>query len=195
MHGLVNRSIQLFVTETRGKETWAIVTRVAGIDFVEFEGMMRYKEVYTHRLLNAAAEVLNRPRHEIMEDLGTFIVSQKGFEAVRRLLRFGGIDFVDFLHSLDDLSERVRLAISDLKLPQVELRSHSEGEFSLHCDASFKGYGYVMMGVLRAMADDYGVLALLEHRGRQGDREIVSIRLVETDYSEGREFELGAASV
>ncbi len=195
MHGLVNRSIQLFVTETRGKETWAVVTRVAGIGFVEFEGMMRYKEVYTPRLLNAAAEVLDRPRSEIMEDLGTFVVSQKGFEAVRRLLRFGGIDFVDFLHSLDDLNERVRLAISDLTLPQVELRSHSDGEFSLYCDASFEGYGHVMMGVLRAMADDYGTLALLEHQGKVGDAEVVSIRLVETDFSEGRRFELGALTV
>lgn len=195
MHGLVNRSIQLFVTETRGKETWTVVTRVAGIGFVEFEGMMRYKEVYTPRLLNAAAEVLDRPRSEIMEDLGTFVVSQKGFEAVRRLLRFGGIDFVDFLHSLDDLNERVRLAISDLTLPQVELRSHADGEFSLYCDASFEGYGHVMMGVLRAMADDYGTLALLEHQGKVGDAEVVSIRLVETDFSEGRRFELGALTV
>lgn len=195
MHGLVNRSIQLFVTNTQSKETWAAVTRVAGIDFVEFEAMMRYKDVYTPRLLDAAAQVLGRPRNEIMEDIGTFVVSQKGFEAVRRLLRFGGIDFVDFLHSLDDLSERVRLAISDLTLPQVELRSHAEGEFSLLCDASFEGYGHVMMGVLRAMADDYGVLALLEHQGRTEDAEIVSIRLVETDFSEGRHFELGALAV
>lgn len=195
MHGLVNRSIQLFVTETKGKDTWTVVTRVAGIGFTEFEGMMRYKETYTPRLLNAAAQVLNRPRSEIMEDLGTFIVSQQRFEAVRRLLRFGGIDFVEFLHSLDDLSERVRLAISDLTLPQVELRVHMEGVFSLMCDASFEGYGFVMMGVLRAMADDYGVLALLEHQGVVDGFEVVSIRLVETDFSEGRRFELGACAV
>ena len=192
MHGLINRSIQLFVTETYGQNIWQAVTRAAGLDFTEFEGMMRYEETFTPRLLDGIAEVLSRPRAELMEDLGTFVVSNSGFEAVRRLLRFGGIDFVDFLHSLDDLDDRVRLAITDLDLPKVELHQHGEGHYRLLCPAPIEGYGNVMMGVLRAMADDYGALALLEHEGCTENGEVVSIRLVEADFAEGRRFDLGA---
>lgn len=192
MHGLVNRSIQLFVTTTYGQNTWERVTQLAGLDFTEFEAMMRYDEVYTPKLLNAAGQALSRARSDVMEDLGTFIVSDKSFEAVRRLLRFGGIDFVDFLYSLDDLDERVKMAVNDLILPKVELHAGDDGQFCLHCDGTIDGYGYVMMGVLRAMADDYGVLALLEHQGHDDETERVSVTLVETDFAEGRQFDLGA---
>lgn len=192
MHGLVNRSIQLFISDTYGVSTWEKVAQTARLEFTDFEGMLRYKREYTPMVLDAAADVLGRPRDEIMEDIGTFLVSHPGFEAVRRLLRFGGEDFVDFLHSLDDLDERVRLAVSDLHLPKLELRSSADGHFSLICDAKIKGYGHVMMGVLRTMADDYGALALLDHSGAMNDIEIVSITLVENDFAEGRSFELGA---
>lgn len=192
MHGLINRSIQLFVTTTYGKDAWTAVTKGAGLDFTEFEGMMRYSDTYTPKLLDASAKVLRRPRSDVMEDIGTFIVSDTSFEAVRRLMRFAGIDFVDFLHSLDDLDERVKLAVNDLVLPKVELYADNDGHFSLRCHPGIDGYGYVMMGVLRAMADDYGVLAMLEHLGVEDEMEVVSVRLIETDFAEGRSFDLGA---
>lgn len=192
MHGLVNHSIQLFVCHTYSRETWEKVTGAAGLDFTDFESMMPYKLMYTPMLLDAMCDVLQRPRSEIMEDIGTFLVSHPGFEAVRRLLRFGGEDFVDFLHSLDDLSDSVRLAVADLHLPKAELSSDSENQFSLICDAPVEGYGYVMMGVLRAMADDYGALALLDYVGRKNGVETVSIMLVENDFAEGRSFDLAA---
>ena len=54
------------------------------------------------------------------------------------------------------------------------------------------GFGHVVMGLLRAMADDYGALALLEHKGTRGDTEILEIQLLDTAFAEGREFELAA---
>lgn len=191
MHGLVNRSIQLFVVQTFGQDAWLAVTREARLGFSDFEGMMRYAEVYTPRLLDVMPRVLDRSRTELMEDFGTFIVSNRRFESVRRLLRFGGVDFVDFLHSLDDLAERVRLAVPDLHLPGIELHALEDGHFSLRCEASVPGFGHVMIGVLRAMADDYGALVLLEQVGRTDRAEIVSIRLVEPAFADGRAFELG----
>jgi len=50
------------------------------------------------------------------------------------------------------------------------------------------------MGVLRAMADDYGVLGYLEHKGDEKGCEILHITLLESEYARGREFELGARS-
>jgi len=50
----------------------------------------------------------------------------------------------------------------------------------------------VMMGVLRAMADDYGALVILDHHGVQDGDEVISITLIETAFAEGRSFELGA---
>ena len=191
MHGLINRAIQCFVSDSYGSDKWVEATRRAELEFVEFEAMMFYDDDITPRLLDVISALLNRPRNDIMEDLGTYLVSHPNVEALRRLLRFGGVTFVDFLHSLDELPDRARLAVSDLRLPRIELREHSASSFSLECACPIAGYGHVMMGVLRTMADDYGALALLEHRGGGKGVETISISLIETKFAEGRAFELG----
>lgn len=191
MHGLINRAIQRFVTDTYGADRWAETTQVADVGFFEFESMLIYEDSVTPALLDALSAVLKRPRPEVMEDIGTYLVSHPNVEALRRLLRFGGDTFVEFLQSLDDLPDRARLAVSDLNLPRLELLDHAAGCFVLRCDSPIEGYGHVMMGVLRAMADDYGVLALLEHGGESDGIESISITLVETEFAAGRRFDLG----
>ena len=42
------------------------------------------------------------------------------------------------------------------------------------------------------MADDYGALVFLDYKGQRDGAEIVEIRVLETAFAEGREFELGA---
>ena len=97
MHGLVNCAVQRFTTDTYGTEAWYDVTRLADLDFVQFEAMLTYDDALTPRVLNAWAVRLDRPRAEVMEDIGTYLVSHPNTEGLRRLLRFGGVDFVDFL--------------------------------------------------------------------------------------------------
>ncbi len=192
MHGLINRAIQGFVTDTYGADKWVEAARMADLDFVDFEAMLVYDDGLTPRVLDAVSTVLRRPRSDVMEDIGTYLVSHPNVEALRRLLRFGGVTFVEFLHSLDDLPDRARLAVADLHLPRIELRDHAPGRFSLVCESPIKGYGHVMMGILRTLADDYGVLALLDHQGSGNGIETISISLIETEFAEGRVFELGA---
>ncbi len=192
MHGLINRSIQNYVCDSYGTEIWIDVTERARLDFVEFEAMLTYEDAVTPRILDALSEVLGRARDDVMEDIGSYLVSHPNFEAIRRLLRFGGVNFADFLHSLDDLPARARLAVSDLALPGIELRAHTEGRYSLICDAPVAGFGHVMMGILRVMADDYGALVLLDHAGRNAGVETLSILVVEAAFAEGRAFDLGA---
>ncbi|MEO9683091.1 MAG: heme NO-binding domain-containing protein [Tateyamaria sp.] len=192
MHGLINRAIQCFVSDSYGADNWVEVARVANLRFVEFESMLVYDDDLTPNLLDSVSYVLNRPRDDVMEDIGTYLVSHPNVERLRRLLRFGGVTFVEFLHSLDDLPDRARLAVSDLTLPRIELREHGPGHFSLICESPLVGYGHVVMGVLRAMADDYGALAVLEHAGSGKGVETISITLIETEFAEGRSFELGA---
>lgn len=195
MHGLINRAIQAFVASTYGEERWRDVMELAGLGFAEFEAMLTYTDEQSNKMLTAVTQVLERPLPEILEDMGTFLVSNPQVEALRRLLRFGGVNYVEFLHSLDDLPDRARLAVSDLHLPALELVEHSPGQFDLICQPGLPGYAYVMMGVLRAMGDDYGDLVILDHRGDKDGAEVISITLVETDFAEGRTFDLGAHSL
>jgi len=168
------------------------MTELANLGLVEFEAMLMYDDTMTTQILEAMGTELDRPLPEVLEDLGTYLVSNPNTEALRRLLRFGGVNYVEFLHSLDDLPDRARLAVSDLYLPALELEEHAQNEFTLTCHPGLPGFESVMIGVLRAMADDYGALAMLEHSGSKGENKVISITLIETAFAEGRSFELGA---
>ena len=109
MHGLINRAVQAFVTSTYGDKRWADIMDESGLGFTEFEAMLVYPEDQSIRMLRAVEAKLERPLDEILEDVGTFLVSNPQVEALRRLLRFGGVNYVEFLHSLDDLPDRARL--------------------------------------------------------------------------------------
>ncbi|MCG6904907.1 MAG: heme NO-binding domain-containing protein [Rhodobacter sp.] len=192
MHGLINRSIQCFLRDTYGPEAWNAIMAAADLGFDSFEALLIYDIAQTEAVLLAACEHLGKPRDMLLEDLGTYLVSHPNVQAPRRLLRFGGETFVEFLHSLDELHDRARLAVADLELPLLDLHDHSPNAFTLRATHEYPGFGQVIVGVLRAMADDYGVLALLEFQGRRDGVETISIELLETCFAEGRDFALSA---
>jgi hypothetical protein len=191
MHGLTNRAIQCFVIDTYGVDRWTECARVADIEFSDFETLLIYDNDLTNEILDTASAVLHRPRFELMEDLGTYLVSHPNTESLRRLLRFGGDTFIEFLHSLDELPDRARLAVSDLILPELDLRDQTATQYSLACRSPVAGSGHVFIGILRAMADDYGALVMLEHLGASQGIETISISLVASEFATGRRFELG----
>ncbi|MEI2687065.1 MAG: heme NO-binding domain-containing protein [Cypionkella sp.] len=190
MLGLINRSIQCFLRDSFGPLIWHQVAFQARLGFDDFEPMLSYDDEMTERLIVAAAAVLQRPREVVLEDLGTYLVSHPNVEALRRLLRFGGVGFVDFLHSLEDLPERGRLALPDLELPLLEVCDLGQDDYLLRCAPMVQGVGHVMVGLLRAMADDYGALVLLEHGGDMTGDEVVRVRILDQRHTAGRRFKL-----
>ena len=100
--------------------------------------------------------------------------------------------FEDFLYSLDDLHDRAKLAVPNLDLPVMEIDQVEQGHFTLVCRGPMPGFGNVMTGVLRVIADDYVALVLLDNSCSSDGCEKICIKLVERDFAEGRGFELGA---
>ncbi|KAB2884053.1 MAG: heme NO-binding protein [Albidovulum sp.] len=187
MHGLVNRSIQCFLRDTYGPDVWAGVAVDAGFDPQGFEALELYDAAVTDAVLFAAARRLDKPREVLLEDVGIYLV---GVEPLRRLLRFGGESYEDFLHSLDELPDRVHLAVSDLELPALALDATGPSRYRLCCVGPQPGFGFVFAGILRAMADDYGALALIEPGEAAGELETVAIELLDSSFAAGRDFAL-----
>jgi hypothetical protein len=192
MHGLINRAIQGYVLDTHKDAAWAQITRKARLGFDSFETMLTYDAAQTEAVLQAAVEVLGRPCDAILEDLGTFLVSNPNLYALRRLLRFGGVTFTDFLQSLEDTRGRGQLALNDIDLPELDLYEISPTLYTLQCRFPIEGSGHVIVGLLRAMADDYGVFVLIDHEGYSLEGEIVLIQLLDVGFAKGRSFDLAS---
>lgn len=193
MNGLINRAIQCFLRDGWGGAAWADTARAAGAPVSGFEPLLDYDPGLTGRLLAAAAARLDRDPDCLLEDLGTYLVSHPSRAGVRRLLRFGGPDFREFLLSLEDLPARVRLALPDLVLPSMQVRQ--EGTvWHLRLGPGLPGMAAVAIGLLRAMADDYGALVLLGAAAEAEDGSAeVTVRLLDEGFAMGRDFVLGRA--
>lgn len=192
MHGLIFRSFETFVINVYGAELWTRAMDRLDPGFDSFEPLFHYEAALALQLKEVCAEALDKPVDMLLEDFGTYLVADAQSERVRRLLRFGGVDYEDFLRSLEDLPGRARLAVSDLDLPEIELIEEGEGRYDVFTSAQEGWFGHVLTGVLRALADDYGALVFIEHMGREVGREKISVQLLEAAFAQGRAFDLAS---
>ena len=192
MHGMVNRALQGFVTATSGAATWAEVRGQAGLPVEDFEAMLDYPDEMTLACFEAAAHVLHKHPNALLEDIGTWLVTDEQLEPLRRLMRFSGPSFLDFLTSLDEMADRGRLALPDLDMPDIALERLDAATFRIRARWRLPGIGPIVAGCLRAMADDYGALAVLHLDGIEADgAETLRVHLLDATHSRGRHFELG----
>lgn len=186
MDALLLRSLQSYVIDTFAPAQWQEVCRRAGLTVETFEPMLRYDPGTADRIALIVAEVLGRSVDTIWEDVGTYLVTYPDRESVRRLLRFGGTSYSDFLHSLEELPGRARLAMSHLEVPELTLKEVGPDQFELRCQSHLGGLQRVLVGLLTAMADDYGALCLIEP-GADGR---TAISVLDRSHSEARQFDL-----
>ncbi len=193
MLGIVNRAIECFARDTYGHEAWHDIVALAELGHDRFEAMLSYDDNVTEHVLDAAETRLAKSREEFLEDLGTYLVSHPSFEPLRRLLRFGGETYVDFLLSLDELPERARLAVPDLDLPDISVTPVGSDRFSVRTGEGWSGFGPIMAGAVRGIADDYGALAILDCMRILPDGSAkLDITVHEARFSSGRKFDLSA---
>lgn len=188
MHGLILWIFEAFVRLTYGGQVWEKVLVDLDINLQSVEPMFHYDDQIGLSILKQLALEQGHDQQSLLEDFGTFLVTDARVERVRRLLRFGGVDFTEFLHSLEDLRGRARLAVPDLTLPQIQIDEVQPHRFEVTCEDSPKGAPFVLLGALRALADDYGSLVFLEVSAEESDKVVISASLLERQFAEGREF-------
>lgn len=186
MDALMLRSLQSYVQDTFGVTEWQEVCRRAGLSIDTFEPMLRYDPGTADRIAQVVATVLGRSVDTIWEDMGTYLVTCPDREGVRRLLRFGGASYTDFLHSLEELPGRARLAMPHLQAPELVLDEVGPDRFELRCQSQLGGLQRVLVGLLTAMADDYGALCLIE----PGEDGCTSITVLDRRHATARQFDL-----
>jgi Haem-NO-binding len=186
MDALLLRSLQSYVLDTFGAATWQDICQAVGHASMTFEPMLRYEPGLADRVADTAAGILGRPVEAIWEDVGTHLVTNPDREGVRRLLRFGGPSFADFLHSLEELPGRARLALPDLDPPEVTLDEVGPDRFELRCRSHLRAAQRVLAGLVTAMADDYGALCLIE----EGPDTSTMISVLDSRHATAKAFDL-----
>lgn len=190
MHVLMLRSLQGYVRDTFGSAVWMAVVRGAALKTETFEPMLRYDPALADRVATEAARLLQRPVEAVWEDMGTYLITNPAQQGVRRLLRFGGVGFTDFLHSLEELPGRARLAWRDLTVPELTLREIGPERFQLRCRYQVRGAARVLVGMLTAMADDYGTLCVIETEAQPDGHDLITVQVSDIAHASARSFDL-----
>jgi len=190
MLGVVNKAIEEFVITVHGGAVWQEVLRDIGTPGFRFEPMLMYEDEKSYALIRALSKRLSKPQQDILDDIGTYLVTPPNGGALRRLLRFSGSSFDDFLFSLDDLNDRVDLALPDLQLPQIMVIPQTIDRVHVRVSQTWSGFAYVLQGLLRAMADDYGTLVFLDVRRDITDSACIEVILIENNFSAGIDFDI-----
>lgn len=182
MHGLILRALRGYLIATLGSDRWRDVLDGAGLHGEQPLTLLFGGSEALRRALESAARLLGRSCGVIMEETGVFVVTCPVQPVVRRLLRLGGATFEEFLHSLEELPDRARLALPVYDFPRVDLDIPGPGVFRLRCHAPSEELLGLALGALRAMAADYGQPATIERTAAGEGMEIV-IRLIDASRS------------
>lgn len=200
MHGLILRAIQSFLRDIWGVGFWQAVAHDLRLPAQGFESMLTYDPALGAAVLDRAAGRLNRTRDSLLEDMGTYLVSHPRRDGVRRLLRFGGAGFSDFVHSLTHLPGRVRLVVPDLVLPALQVVALGQDGFQVtvgqmpgQANDLALPMATMLVGLIRAMADDYGALVLIGlEPGPDPHVTHIRIDLLDGCHALARDFRLAA---
>lgn len=197
MHGMICKSLEAFLSTTHGPLVWKQVRQAAELPFDRFETMLSYPDAQFDAAQGAAAAHLNQDRIHLMEDIGTWICTHPPLEPVRRLFRFTGTTFQDLLLSIDEIDARGRMAVPDLGLPNYHLNQLTSSAYEVSSNWCVPGASGLLTGALRALADEYGALAMLDVgpavRLDEGWSETVTIQLVQEAFYPVEAFSLGGA--
>ena len=180
MHGLIIRAVELFLRARHGDAVWAAVCAATGLDRRGTQIMRTYKAELLQRMILSASTTLRIEREELLEDIGGWIPR---LESVRYIMRFSGSSFEDFVLSLDDLHDRARIVLPGLELPKIATQMIGPQHYNVDINSDAREWYPVLAGLLRGMADDYGVLAIVER-----DQAHLDVQIVDDRFAEGSQF-------
>ncbi|WP_299359944.1 heme NO-binding domain-containing protein [uncultured Paracoccus sp.] len=186
MHGLVNRLIEEFLRARYGESLWREVAVACEVDPRGFHAMRMHPPQRTRQLMTTAASEIGVNVGDLSEDVGAWLVQ---LEPVRRLLRFSGRDYTEFLLALDQLPGRAEMVVPKLGLPALTVIEDGGDSFVVDINGAPGLWAYMLAGLLRQMADDYGALALITVDKARGG---IVVDVPDQDFAHGRSFDLVA---
>ena len=72
---------------------------------------------------------------------------------------------------------RASLAVPELVLPELTVCEAPDGRVRIGCRSGNSGFGHVLVGILRTLADDYGALVSDAERFLQGKTTVIQANL------------------
>ncbi|KAH9423586.1 hypothetical protein DERP_005166 [Dermatophagoides pteronyssinus] len=134
MYGLLIENIIQYIQDNFGVDKWNEIRRQAQIEETSFHTHTVYPDVYTKNIIDKACKTLRISEKQLLLGIGESFVTfigRYGYDVVLSALAIRR-EFSDFLNSLDDLHEYLRLSYPRLKPPSYFCDNENEYGLILH---------------------------------------------------------------
>ena len=181
MYGMANDAVRTFIVTNHGEDAWTKICDDAGVTTREFEQLLTYDDDITYRLVGAISSHLGADAAQVLEVFGQYWPEYAKGTAVGNMIRFGGESFVDTLESLDEMRQRIKIAMPDLRPPSFELENVGEDEYRLHYFSEREGLAPMVVGLLHGLAVQHEISIEVQHVERKdpaGAHDVFAIRVM-----------------
>jgi hypothetical protein len=153
MYGLVNRALQQMLIAQHGQEKWETIKASAGVEEDIFISNEAYPDEVTYKIAGTAAEAVQIPVEELLFSLGKYWVHQIAAKHYSNFMDAGGQTFLQFLHNLPNLHNRILLVFPQLKPPEFEIGESGSNFVRLHYFSHREGLTPLVKGLLCGLAE------------------------------------------
>lgn len=163
MYGLINQAVKDLVIENFGEEKWIAICQEAGLKNTKFADLDAYADSLTYDLVGAASKVLKLSAEDILVAFGrnwNKFTDKKGYG---ELMSMFGHDFFSSIENLNQLHDRMGLAMPNLKPPKFEAKKVSESEYLLKYFSERPGLSPMLFGLLESLAERYKIKIEIKH--------------------------------
>lgn len=179
MYGLVNMAIQQLVLDKYDAPTWERIKAEADVDIDTFISLEAYPDSVTYQLVGAASRVLNTPAETLLEAFGEYWVLYTGKAGYGYLMDPSTSTMTEFLVSLNQLHQRIRMTFPHLNPPHMVCTDISEESVCLHYYSDRPGLAPMVRGLLRGLGIMFQreiEVTQVASKGKQADHDEFLIR-------------------
>lgn len=151
MYGLINKAIQDMICNQTSEEIWQQIKQKADIDVEVFVNIENYPDDYTHRLIQAASQVLELSPAEVMQAFGEYWVQYTAQEGFGEIIDMCGDSLPEFLENLDNLHARVGVVFPKLSPPSFECTDQEDNALNLHYYSDRQGLSPMIFGLVKGL--------------------------------------------
>ncbi|MEO0344438.1 MAG: diguanylate cyclase [Pseudomonadota bacterium] len=164
MLGLINQGLRSFVLAFHGEKSWSAMRARRAELPEDFEVLLDYPPDITTTLLAEIAMIRDVDRRDVLEDLGTYLVTNLWEARIRDLILTCGADFNNFMARAPVILQALEQIEPRSNCKAFSFKTKAKGQYEIRNSGDMLYAAPLIVGVLRAIADHFGALVTLKHK-------------------------------
>ena len=179
MYGIVNKAIQVLLTENYGLESWEEIKKRSGVSVEAILSNEPYPDRTTFDLAIATSEYLKIDLKDLLISFGEYWVIKTGQESYRSLMKAGGDNLKEFLINLPNFHSRLMLIYPNLTPPEFKISNIENAALYVHYFSIRNGLHYFMFGLLQGLGKLYKKpteISIIESKSDGADHDVFCVK-------------------